>query len=73
MPCPFATELARSTEKLHAVQMERAAAAKKSGDRAKLARLDRTLIQLNRAHNAAKRSYEDAQRRNKPNRLEAAE
>ena len=71
MPCPFATELARSTDKFHAVQKERALAAKNNPSR--LAQLDRLLVRLGRAHDAAVRNFERAQKRSSTQRLEAAE
>lgn len=52
--------------------MERARAAK-GKDPIRLIELDRLLIRLNRAHNAARKAYEDAVKRNNQRHQEAAE
>lgn len=70
MPCPFATELARSLDRLHGAQKRAARAAKNPQHKREA---DRLLILAHRAYNAALRAYEEAQRRRNQPKLEAAE
>ena len=64
MPCPIATELARTLDRLHAAQMRAARAAKTPSDKREA---DRLLILAHRAYNAALAAHQ------KSSRMEAAQ
>ena len=64
MPCPIATELARTLERLHDAQKRAALAAKTPSDKREA---DRLLILAHRAYNAALAAHQ------KSSRMEAAQ